>query len=215
MGERSGRHGGDTGSSFGSSSDWDVSAEVSAVVLVEGVSDQVALHTIAERFGRDLEADAVHVVSMGGATNVGRFLDHYGPRGRDVPLAGLCDVAEEGYFRRALERAGLGSDLSRAEMAALGFEVCVVDLEDEFIRSLGTAAVVTAIDAQRELGSFRTFQGQPAQRGRAVEDQLRRFLGTRAGRKAQYARVLADAVDLDRVPRPLERLLTRLPPRPR
>ena len=38
-----------------------------SVVLVEGTSDGVALHTLAERLGRDLEVEGVRVVAMGGA----------------------------------------------------------------------------------------------------------------------------------------------------
>jgi hypothetical protein len=66
-------------------------------------------------------------------------------------------------------------------MESLGFYVCVADLEDELIRSLGTASVEQVIDAQGELGSFRTLQKQPAQQGRTDEDQLRRFMSTRGG----------------------------------
>jgi hypothetical protein len=181
-----------------------------AVVLVEGLSDQLALEALAERRGRSLEAEGISVVPMGGATNIGRFLDLFGPRGFDVGLAGLCDAAEEGYFRRGLERAGLGVDLSRAEMEALGFYVCVADLEDELIRALGAASVEEVVDAQGELGSFRIFQQQPAQRGRSIEAQLRRFMGTRSGRKGHYARSLVGALDLTRVPRSLDRVLAHV-----
>lgn len=76
-----------------------------AVLLVEGTSDQAALEALAERRGRALDSEGISIVQMGGATNIDRFLDLFGPRGRDVRLAGLCDAAEEGYFRRALERA--------------------------------------------------------------------------------------------------------------
>jgi hypothetical protein len=150
------------------------------------------------------------VVSIGGATNIGRFLDQLGPQGLDLRLAGLCDAAEEEDFRRGLERAGLGSNLTRAAMEPLGFYVCVADLEDELIRALGPASVQEVVEAQGELGSFRTFQRQPAQRGRAIEAQLRRFIGTRAGRKIHYARVLVNALDLGRVPRPLDHVLAHL-----
>jgi hypothetical protein len=184
--------------------------DLRAVILVEGTSDRVALETLAERRGRRLQAEGVSVVPMGGATNIARFLDRFGPCGLDVRLAGLCDVAEEGYFRRGLERAGFGAGLSRAEMEALGFPVCVADLEDELIRSLGAAAVERVIDAQRELGSFRTLQRQPAQQGRSIEDQLRRFMGTRSGRKSSYARLLVHALDLSRVPPPLDRALAHV-----
>ena len=78
-----------------------------AVVLVEGISDQCALEALAERHGRDLEAEGISVVPIGGAQSIGRFLHRFGPHGLDVKLAGLCDAGEEGDFRRGLERAGL------------------------------------------------------------------------------------------------------------
>jgi len=170
------------------------------VVLVEGVSDQLALEALAKRCGRDLEAESISVVPMGGATNIGNFLDRFGPQGLDVRLAGLCDAGEEGDFKRGLERAGLGSDLTRADMERLGFFVCVEDLEDELIRSLGAAAVKQVVEAQGDLEPFRTFQKQPQWRGRTIEEQLRRFFGTHSGRKARSAPLLVDALDLTQVP---------------
>jgi hypothetical protein len=184
-----------------------VSPDPRTVVLVEGASDQVAVQAMAARRGRDLAAEGVLVVPMGGARNIRRFLEQFGPRGLDARLAGLCDALEEGAFRRGLEAAGLGADLDRAEMEALGFYVCVADLEDELIRSLGPARVERILAAQGELGSFRTFQRQPAQRPRSLQQQLRRFMGTRSGRKARYARLLVDALEPAGVPRPLDRLL--------
>jgi hypothetical protein len=179
-------------------------------VLVEGISDQVAFEALAARRGRDLAAEGAAVVPMGGARNIRRFLELFGPRGLDVRLAGLCDAGEEGEVRRGLERAGLGSDLGRADMEALGFHVCVADLEDELIRCLGPAAVEQVVEAQGELGSFRTFQQQPAWRGRSPQEQLRRFIGTHSGRKVRYGRLLVDALDLTSVPRPLDRLLAHV-----
>jgi hypothetical protein len=176
-------------------------------VLVEGVSDQVALEALAERHVRNLSAEDISILPMGGATNFRSFLDLFGPQGLDVRLAGLCDAGEEGEFRHGVGRPGLGSNLTRADMEALGFYVCVADLEDELIRALGVASVEEILDAQGELGSFRTFQKQPAWRGRATAEQLRRFLGTHSGRKIQSAALLVDALDLTRVPRPLERVL--------
>jgi hypothetical protein len=178
-----------------------------AVVLVEGLSDQRALEALAARRGRDLAADGVSVVSIGGATNIGSALDLFGPRGRDAQLAGLCDAAEEGDFRRALERAGFGVDLTRDGMEDLGFYVCHADLEDELIRCLSGHAVERVLQEQGDLVSFRTFQKQPEWRGRAIEEQLRRFLGTRGGRKIRTAALLVGALDLNRVPRPLDRVL--------
>ena len=178
-----------------------------AVVLVEGISDQVALEALAARRGRDLDAERVSIVPIGGAQAIGGFLELFGPRGLNVRLAGLCDAAEEGHFRHGLERAGLGSDLTRADMERLGFYVCVADLEDELIRALGAASVEQAVDAQGELGPFRTLQKQPAWRGRSTEEQLRRFMGSGGSRKIRYARLLVDALDLTHVPRSLDLVL--------
>ena len=178
-----------------------------SVVLVEGVSDKLALETLAGRRGRDLEADGISVVSLGGAQAIGRFLDSLGRDGRNVRLAGLCDAGEEPDFRRALERAGRGSDLTRDAMERLGFFVCVADLEDELIRALGTDAVEHVVAAQRELGSFRTLQKQAAWRDRPHVEQLRRFMGSGDSRKIRYARLLVEALDLGRVPKPLDGVL--------
>jgi hypothetical protein len=178
-----------------------------AVVLVEGISDQRALEALAERRGRNLVAERISVVPIGGAQAIGRFLNLFGAQGLDVRLAGLCDAAEEGDCRRGLERAGLGSNLTRADMESLGFFVCVADLEDELIRALGAAAVEQVVAAQGELGSFRTLQKQVAWQGRTNEEQLRRFMGSGGRRKIRYARLLVEALDLTQVPRPLDRVL--------
>ena len=181
-----------------------------AVVLVEGASDRRALEVLAGRRGRDLDAEGIRVVAMGGAQAIARFLDEFGPAGRDVGLAGLCDAGEERDFRRALERAGLGSGLTRAAMERVGFYVCEADLEDELIRALGAPAVEGVIDAQGDLQAFRTFQKQPAWRERPVEEQLRRFIGTHSGRKVELAASLVGALDLARVPRPLDGVLAHV-----
>jgi hypothetical protein len=183
---------------------------VAAVVLVEGVSDQLAVETLARRLGRDLPAEGIAVVAMGGATNVSRHLEFFGPGGLDVALAGLVDEGEVSVFQRALERAGLGTELTREDMESLGFYVCVRDLEDELIRALGPQVVEQILDRQGDLHSFRTFQKQPAQRGRTDQARLRRFMGTRGGRKHYYAPVLVNALDLDSLPAPLEKLLAHL-----
>lgn len=194
----------------------------STVVLVEGESDQRALETLAERRGRDLAAADVAIVAMGGATNIRHYVDRYGPHGLNVRLAGLCDDGEAADFRRALEHAGMGTNLSRADMEALGFDVCVADLEDELIRALGVRAVEQVVEANGEMGAFRTLQKQAAQQGRTTEEQLRRFMSTRRGRKIRSGSLLAEALDLSAVPRPLDGLLAhvfgplspRMSPRP-
>ena len=174
------------------------------------MSDRLALEVLARRRGGDLAADGVAVIAMHGATNIGHYLQRYGPGGLNVKLAGLCDAAEEDYVRHALRRAGIGAGASRAAMEALGFFVCTLDLEDELIRALGTEAVERVIEEQGELRSLRILQRQPALRGRPAREQLRRFMSGRSGNKHRYARLLADAVDLNRVPRPLDGVLARV-----
>ena len=176
-----------------------------SVVLVEGTSDQVAVETLAELRGVSLVNERVEIVPIGGAQAIGRFVAHFDPQG--VALAGLCDAGEERDFGRGLERAGLGSDLTRAQMEALGFYVCDADLEDELIRALGAESVEQIADAQGDLGAFRTLQKQPAWRGRPREEQLRRWMGSGGRRKIRYARLLVEALDLTEVPRPLNLLL--------
>lgn len=162
---------------------------MSAVILVEGDSDRIAVETLARRHGRDLAAEGVSVVAIGGAQAVGRFLDSFADR----RVAGLCDAGEAEHFRRAL-----GPEC---------VYVCQADLEDELIRALGTDAVEEMLSAKGDLRPFRTMQKQPEWRGRPVEDQLRRFMGSGARRKIRYARFLVEALDLDRVPKPLAGVL--------
>jgi hypothetical protein len=181
--------------------------ELRAVVVVEGESDQVAVEALAERRGVDLAATGVRVERLGGAHRIGKFLEKFGARGDGPRLAGLCDAGEEPVFRRALERAGLGAGLRRADMERLGFFVCVADLEEELIRALGAPRVEEILRVNDDLHRFRTCQQMPAWRDRATEEQLHRFMGSGGRRKIRYARLLVDALDLDRVPRPLDRVL--------
>jgi hypothetical protein len=185
----------------------------SALVAVEGPSDQEAVEALAELRGIDLSAAGVEVVQLGGAQRIGAFLSELAAANEGPRLTGLCDAGEEPVFRRALERAGVGSDLTRARMEQVGFYVCVEDLEDELIRALGAASVERVVAAQGELGSFRTLQKQAPWRERPLDEQLRRFMGSGGSRKIRYARLLVEALDLARVPRPLDRVLAQVPGR--
>ncbi|CAL9326180.1 TOPRIM nucleotidyl transferase/hydrolase domain-containing protein [Streptomyces olindensis] len=174
---------------------------VRTVVLLEGLSDVAAVDALAERRGRDLAAEGVCVLSIGGAMSVGRYARLLGSPGLGLRLTGLCDEAERPYYARGFERAGA---------APQGFFVCAADLEDELIRALGVPRVAELVREQGDLRPLRTFLRQPAQQGRAAEQQFRRFLGTKKGRKIHYGRVLVEALDPDRVPAPLGDLLCSL-----
>ncbi|MFD6194253.1 TOPRIM nucleotidyl transferase/hydrolase domain-containing protein [Streptomyces sp. NPDC060275] len=169
-------------------------------VLLEGPSDLAAVEALAARADRDLTAEGVAVVSMGGAMSVGRFAGLLGPPGLGLRLTGLCDAREEPFYVRGWQRAGAPRD----------FHVCVADLEDELIRALGTERVEEVIRAEDELRPWQTFLAQPAQHGRSRQQQLRRFLSTRKGRKIRYGSLLVEALDTGRPPAPLADLLAGL-----
>lgn len=181
-----------------------------AVVLVEGNSDRVALHTLAARLGRDLAAESIEVVAMGGITNTRAFASRYGPYGLGVPLAGLYDAAEEAKLRHGLATGGLVAGLEPDGLSGLGFYRCSADLEDELIRALGVEAVEAVIEAAGEGHSLRLLAGMPAQRDWTREAVLRRFLGSRSGRKARYAALLVEALEPGRAPEPLASVLARV-----
>jgi hypothetical protein len=167
------------------------------VVLVEGTSDRHAVETLARRRGRDLRAEAVAVVPMGGYGNLPRALaEHRGAR-----LAGLYDAGAERHVLRAL-----GCD-HRAQLERSGFYACTRDLEDELTRAVGPAGMERVLAEQSELRAFRTYQKQPAHRARPLEEQLHGFLWNR---KQRYAVLLVEALDLERVPRPLDRVLAHV-----
>jgi hypothetical protein len=173
-------------------------ASATVVVLVEGLTDQLALETLAARRGLDLPECGVAVVPIGGAHAIGRFLARFAGR---AELAGLCDANEEPVFRRALERAGVATDR---------FHVCEPDLEGELIRALGADAVRAVVEANGDLGPLKTFERQPDWQGRRTDAQLHRFLRSSSRRNLRYARLLVDAaVGADCVPAPLETVLAQ------
>ncbi|WP_329157191.1 ATP-dependent endonuclease [Streptomyces sp. NBC_01717] len=182
-------------------SDLAVQLGLRTAVLLEGPSDLEAVETLAARSGRDLAAEGVCVVPMGGAMSVGRYAGLLGPPGLDLRLTGLCDEREQRFYAQGLERA-------RAPHR--GFFVCVADLEDELIRALGTSRVEEIIRDEGDLRAWQTFLRQPAQDGRPRQQQLRRFLGTKKGRKIRYGRLLVETLDLGQVPAPLDELVTSL-----
>ena len=181
-------------------------------MLVEGISDQRAIEALAERRGRDLDAEGISVVPIGGAQSIGRFLHRFGPHGHGSSSSRVSATpARRATSDAASSERGSAQDLTRVDMEALGFYVCNADLEDELIRALGAAAVERVVEAQGDLGSFRTLQKQPAWKGRAAEEQLRRFMGSGGRRKIRYARLLVEALDLaTQVPRPLDRVLAHV-----
>jgi hypothetical protein len=180
-----------------------------SVVLVEGISDQIAVETLANIQGRDLMEEGIVVVPIGGAHSISAFLARFGPTGSALRVSGLCDAAEEAHFRHALGRAGYTPPHTRLELEQQGFFVCECDLEDELIRAVGPEVIETILAEQKDLGSFRTLQKQQEWRDACFGDQFRRFLSAGARRKLRYASLFVLALDLDCQPYPLRALLNR------
>ncbi len=178
-----------------------------SIIAVEGESDRVALQTVAIRRGLDLQRAGVEVIVLGGAQAIGPYLRRYRDAGDRRCLAGLYDAGEEAVFRRGLERHGFGEISGRRDLEARGFFCCDLDLEDELIRALGVGGVLGVIAEHGDEQPFRALQHQPEWRQRAVDAQLRRFMGSGARRKIRYGRLLVEALDPDRIPRPLDAVL--------
>ena len=167
------------------------------MVLVEGTSDRLAVEALARRLGRDLRGEGVAIVPMGGYGNLAHFLERY----PSLRLAGIYDVGEEKHFLRAL-----GCD-DRRELERAGFYACTRDLEDELTRAVGPEEMERVLAEQGEIRAFRTYQKQPAHRDRPLEEQLHGFMWNR---KQRYAVLLVEALDLEQVPRPLDRVLAHI-----
>ncbi|MGK5629506.1 TOPRIM nucleotidyl transferase/hydrolase domain-containing protein [Streptomyces sp. URMC 123] len=185
----------------GQASDLATRLGLRTAVLLEGLSDLAAVETLAARRGRDLTAEGVCVVPMGGAMNVGRYAGLLGRPCLGLRLTGLCDEGEQRFYDRGLGRTGA----PRRDVF-----VCVADLEDELIRALGTERAEEVVRAEGDLRAWETFLRQPAHQGRPRQRQLRRFLGTKKGRKIRYGRLLVEALDPEQAPAPLDDLLTSL-----
>jgi hypothetical protein len=190
---------------------WSCVDRARAVVLVEGVSDQIAVDSAAEVRGVDLQGCGVVVLPIGGAQAIARTLTELHRRRGDLVVAGLCDVGEEPFFRRAVATlvGEPGHAVGRDDLEHAGFFVCVDDLEDELIRAAGPDLVERVMIEQGDRSSFATLQVQAAWRDASFEAQARRFFGAGSRRKHRYARALVHALGPDRVPRPLVGVLDR------
>ena len=177
------------------------------VVLVEGISDQIALETMAARRGRDLAAEAVVVIPVGGAHAITRAVERFGPNGQQLQIRGLCDIGEVDVVRGALIAGGVNQrdvdGKAGGPLARYGFGVCNRDLEDELIRAAGGDLIEATLQAEGDLGSFATLCKQPAWRDSAFHAQFHRWLRAGARRSQRYAHLLCRALPVGAHPVPL------------
>jgi hypothetical protein len=183
-----------------------------AIVLVEGVTDQLALTLAARRSGRDLDAEGVSVVPIHGAHAISRFLRGLAGEQSQAKLAGLYDEGEEEVIRAALERAGYGPTLDRRRLEEIGFFACTADLEDELIRAAGESMLSRLIELEGDAQPWHKFRNQRAWNGRPVDQQFRRFIRSVSERNSRYIRAIVETIDPSRLPRPLRLLLDYVEP---
>ena len=157
------------------------------IVLVEGHSDRVALEVFARRLGLATPT----IQAIGGAHAATRVAAEIREKSPGERILGLVDIGERQAFAGVVDQVF----------------VCDRDLEDELIRAFGIENTLALIDDQGEGVSFGKLQKQPAQRDRAVIDQLRRFLHGRSGNKARYAAIFAEAISIDRIPEPIREVI--------
>lgn len=182
------------------------------LVLVEGVTDVLALTLAARRLGRDLEAAGVSVVPINGAHAISRFLERMAADKPRPNIAGLYDEGEEDVIRAALRRAGYGPALEAGDLERIGFFACRADLEDELVRAAGVQLISRLIELEGDRQAWHTFRVQHAWQGRPMEQQFRRFMRSQSERNSRYIRATIEAIDPSKLPRPLRRLLDHVAP---
>jgi predicted ATPase len=174
------------------------------IMFVEGPSDHLAILALAKKKNLSLDSLGVSIVTLNGAGILTWYLKLFGPSGFGLSLCGLCDSDHLSEWSKVLEGAGLGTNLSQATMEAIGFFVCVRDLEDELIKALGLAKVIQIIDQIGDNGAWNIFCQQPKNKGLSQAEQLHAFL---TKRKVLYAPLLVSKLSTT-IPRPLEEVLT-------
>jgi hypothetical protein len=185
---------------------------VRTIVLVEGVTDELALTLAARRLGRDVEAEGVSIVPINGAHAISRFLRRLAAEEPGAKLAGLYDEGEEEVIRVALERAGFGPNLDRSQLEGVGFFACIADLEDELIRAAGETNLSRLIELEGDAQPLRKFRNQYPWRGRAMDQQFRRFIRSVSERNNRYIRAIVETIDPFQLPRPIRLLLDYVEP---
>lgn len=177
------------------------------IVLVEGVTDELALTLAARRLGRDLEAERVSVVVINGAHAIGRHLHQLADEDPQPKVAGLYDEGEENVVRAALVRSGFSPGADRSGLESIGFFACSVDLEDELIRAAGEAVLSGLVELEGDAQPWHTFRMQHAWHGRPIDQQFRRFIRSISERNPRYIRAIVESIDPAQLPRPLRQLL--------
>jgi hypothetical protein len=176
------------------------------VIFVEGFSDYLAVRTLADTLGVNLDAGGISLLSLEGADLLKHYLSLLGPSGLNVAMRGLCDLDKEAEWAQLLVDAGLAI-ASRADLNHAGFQVCEADLEDELVTAIGEVAAVEVVSQAGESSKFETFKQQPTNAGLSDRGLLLAFIRKR---KIKWAPLLAASVESDDIPTPIADLLEGL-----
>lgn len=108
------------------------------VIFVEGVSDRIIVKAVAELLNKNLDRMGVSVVALNGAGNFTTAIQLFGPNGFDIQIFGLVDENEANIPANAL-------GVSVADLSDMNILTCHSDLEEEYVKTLGTAQTVNLL----------------------------------------------------------------------
>lgn len=112
------------------------------VIIVEGVADRLIVEAAARARGIDLDRVGAIIFELGGAENFPTVYKLLGPQGFDVKVFGLVDEAESSRWVGAVE--GKPKDIVGRDIF-----ISKSDLEDEYCKGLGGAAVAQRLIAAK------------------------------------------------------------------
>lgn len=177
------------------------------VILVEGISDLLAIRMLARRSDRDLDSAGATLLSLDGGGLFVHYLALFGPNGLDLRLLGLVDADHEQTWSIALTNAGVPI-ADRGALNAAGVQVCVPDLEGEFVVALGTQRVAELLDEESQTADFEAWIVQKGLVQVSPERRQAAWIGRSSASKVFWAPVLAENTPLDDIPAPLSALLS-------
>lgn len=155
------------------------------ILFVEGLADRIVIEAAAQAVGLSLDRSGISVFALDGADKFSHVLKIVGSAGFQLPICGLCDEDRENTWA-----GNLG--LRPRDMASVGFFVARTDLEHEYVRALGTEAVVQAlVDAKvaREQGIVQSTGATDIES--VTAEQLGTFLSSVDSRKVPAARAIS------------------------
>lgn len=113
------------------------------IVVLEGPSDRIVLTRVAELLGLDLDRSGISVLELTGARLVSNVVSLFGDSGFKVPLTLLIDEDARDSTASTLNTSP--ADLET--QAPYPVFVSTKELEDEYIRAVTPAVLITAIQA--------------------------------------------------------------------